>query len=110
MLTVRDGLVPGHDPSDRLSAARTADVQGIWDLSHYHRNADPIRSARAATDAALAITGQERLWLCPVNEPSLYPIVDCPPWHAPRARRRWSHGLIRSDMSVDPALAAKLFA
>ena len=248
MLTVRDGLVPGHDPWDRLSAAREADVQGIWDLSHYHRNADPIRSARAATDAALAITGQERLWLCPVNEPSLYPrlsgissheaagmaitmarvardhhpnigiltndpitgvgdrqfeatdaivsavdvdvigvnyyphtarttlskvlvktwrryrkpvmvsetswhdghpvhnhrhpgfhkghwwrhvreevetarrqgvnvvgvcwypIVDCPPWHTPRARRRWSHGLIRSDMSVDPALAAELFA
>lgn len=248
MVTVRDGLVPGHHMVDRLAAAQAAGVQGIWDMSHYHRNGDPPVYARRVAEAASAVSGKERLWLCPVNEPSLYPrlagmprqeavdmaitmarvvrdhhpdvgiltsdpitgvgdrqfeatdaivsavhvdviginyyphtartvlskvlvktwkryrkpilvsetswhdghpvhhlrypglnkgswlrhvldqiqtarqhgvnvvgvcwypIVDCPPWHAPRARRRWSHGLIRNDLSVDPALAAELTA
>jgi hypothetical protein len=39
-----------------------------------------------------------------------YPVVDCPPWNHPRSRRRWAHGLIRDDLSVDPALAAALGA
>jgi beta-glucosidase/6-phospho-beta-glucosidase/beta-galactosidase len=37
-----------------------------------------------------------------------YPIVDCPPWHSPRSRSRWSHGLIRADMSLDPSLSAAM--
>ena len=37
-----------------------------------------------------------------------YPIVDSPPWDRPRARHRWSHGLIRQDLGVDPHLAAVL--
>lgn len=246
MSTVRDGLVPGHHVIDRLRAAQDAGVQGIWDLSHYHKNRDPARCARIVADASLSISGEARLWLCPVNEPSLYPmlsgmpkdeavamailmarvardhhpnvgiltndpitgvgdrqfaatdaivsaidvdvigvnyyphtaktilskvllktwrryrkpimvsetswhdghpvhhrrhpgfhkglwlrhvidqvdiarfhgadiagicwypIVDCPPWHAPRSRHRWSHGLIRHDLSVDPELAGEL--
>lgn len=246
MLTVRDGLVPGHNAVHRLRVARDAGVQGIWDLSHYHRNGDPVRCARVVAAAALSINGPERFWICPVNEPALYPriagmpwyeaadmaitmarvardhhpdigiltndpitgvgerqfaatdaivsavkvdvigvnyyphtarttlskvllktwrryakpvmvsetswhdghpvhhrrhpgfhkgawlrhvmdevaiarsrgvavagvcwypVVDCPPWHSPRSRRRWSHGLVRSDMSVDPALSAAL--
>lgn len=246
LLTIRDGLVPGHNAVERLRAAHHAGVQAIWDLSHYHRNHDPARCARIVAEAAHAITGTQRLWLCPVNEPSLYPliagmpqdqavdmaitmarvardhhprvgiltndpitgigerqfaatdaivsavdvdvvgvnyyphtartvlskvlvktwrrygkpvmvsetswhdghpvhhrrhpgfhkghwlrhvldevalaqargvpiagvcwypIVDCPPWHTPRARKRWSHGLIRSDLSVDPALSRTL--
>ena len=39
-----------------------------------------------------------------------YPIVDCPPWQHPRSRNRWSHGLIRADLSVDPALSSALMA
>ncbi|MDM9644853.1 glycosyl hydrolase 53 family protein [Rhizobium sp. S163] len=246
MATVRDGLVPGHHVIERLKVAHAAGVQAIWDLSHYHRNLDPVRCARIVAEASLTISGRERLWLCPVNEPSLYPllagmprqeaidmavtmaraardnhpdvgiltndpitgvgdrqfeatdaivsavgvdvvgvnyyphtartilskvlvktwrryrkpimvsetswhdghpvhhrrypgfhkggwlrhvldqvdvarmhgaeiagvcwypIVDCPPWHSPRSRSRWSHGLIRSDLSVDPALSAEL--
>jgi hypothetical protein len=246
MTTVRDGLVPGHHVIERLTAARAAGVQGIWDLSHYHRNLDPVRCARIVAQASLTVSGDERLWLCPVNEPSLYPflagmprheaidmaiimartardhhpyvgiltndpitgvgdrqfeatdaivsavdvdvigvnyyphtartilskvllktwrryrkpmmvsetswhdghpvhhrrhpgfhkgawlrhvldqvdvarlhgaeivgicwypIIDCPPWHSPRSRSRWSHGLIRSDLSVDPSLSAEL--
>lgn len=38
ILTIRDGLVPGHHARGRLVAARHAGVQAIWDLSHYHRN------------------------------------------------------------------------
>lgn len=37
-----------------------------------------------------------------------YPIVDSPPWDRPGARHRWSHGLIRGDLSIDPELAAAL--
>jgi hypothetical protein len=37
-----------------------------------------------------------------------YPIVDCPPWQRPRSRRRWSHGLIRQDLSVDAVLSVRL--
>ena len=37
-----------------------------------------------------------------------YPVVDCPPWQHPRSRRRWSHGLIREDLGVDPALASAI--
>ena len=59
MATVRDGLVPGHHVRDRLQIARDASVQAIWDLSHYHRNLDPIRCARIAAEAAIAISGTE---------------------------------------------------
>jgi len=75
MTTVRDGLVPGHHAVERVTAARKAGIQAIWDLSHYHRNQDPIRCARIAAEAALYVNGPEKLWLCPVNEPSLYPVL-----------------------------------
>jgi hypothetical protein len=81
LLTIRDGLVPGHHALSRLVAARDAGVQAIWDLSHYHRNQDPVRCARIASEAALAVNGNEKLWLCPVNEPSLYPIIAGMPRH-----------------------------
>lgn len=81
MRTVRDGLVPGHNAVERLRAAQAAGVQGIWDLSHYHRNRDPVRCARIVAQAALSVLGPERLWLCPVNEPALYPLIAGMPRH-----------------------------
>jgi hypothetical protein len=81
MRTVRDGLVPGHHAVQRLDAARHAGVQAIWDLLHYHRNQDPVRCAKIAAQASLAVNGNERLWLCPVNEPSLYPMLAGMPRH-----------------------------
>lgn len=45
------------------------------DLVHYHRNRDPARCTRIAAKAGLEVTGPEKLWLCPVNEPSLYPVI-----------------------------------
>ncbi|MBD8555918.1 glycosyl hydrolase 53 family protein [Rhizobium sp. CFBP 8762] len=248
LLSGRDGLVPGHDVVGRLRIAREEGVEMVWDLSHYHRIDDPSAYATSVAQAAYAVHGDAPLWLCPVNEPSLYPfiariprheaidtaiamaraaydnhpsvriltndpivgigerqfeatdhivnavhvdvvgvnyyphtarttlskvllktwrrygkpvmvsetswhdghrvhharypgfdkgrwmrhvldevriaqdkgvvvagvcwypIVDCPPWHAPRSRNRWSHGLIRADMSVDPALSMELRA
>ncbi|WP_275788999.1 glycosyl hydrolase 53 family protein [Pararhizobium gei] len=246
ILVARDGLVPGHDTVERLRAARETGMQVIWDLSHYHHVEDAAAYSRSIALQALAVDGSEKLWLCPVNEPSLYPMlaglsrehavamavqmtraaldahpnvgilvndpitgvgdrqyeatdaivsavpvdvigvnyyphtartalskvllktwrryckpimvsetswhdghpvhhrrhpgfhkgmwmrhvldevntagergadivgvcwypmVDCPPWHAPRSRRRWSHGLIRQDLSVDAALSGEL--
>jgi hypothetical protein len=81
MVTVRDGLVPGHHVIERLKAARAAGVQGIWDLSHYHRNLDPVRCARIVAEASMTVSADERLWLCPVNEPSLYPLLAGMPRH-----------------------------
>lgn len=43
----------------------------------------------------------------PVTGVCLYPIVNSPAWNAPH-RRRWDHGLIREDGSVDPALSAAI--
>jgi hypothetical protein len=37
----------------------------------------------------------------------LYPIVNAPAWNAPH-RRRWDHGLIREDLSVDPSLSGAI--
>jgi hypothetical protein len=79
--TIRDGLVPGHHAVERLKTARDVGVRGIWDLSHYHRNLDPVRCARVVASAAMAVNGTERLWLCPVNEPSLYPMLAGMPRH-----------------------------
>lgn len=81
MLTVRDGLVPNHNAVHRLQAARDAGVQGIWDLSHYHRNIDPVRCARIVATASLSVNRADRLWICPVNEPALYPAIAGMPWH-----------------------------
>jgi hypothetical protein len=36
-----------------------------------------------------------------------YPIVDCPPWDNPIGER-WSHGLIKEDLSLDPSLSSAL--
>ena len=62
---------------------------------------DWLRHVLAEAEAAQA-EGATIAGLC------WYPVVDSPPWPHPRSRRRWSHGLIRADLSVDPALAAAL--
>ena len=37
----------------------------------------------------------------------LYPIINSPAWNAPY-KRRWDHGLIREDLTVDPTLSAAI--
>lgn len=37
-----------------------------------------------------------------------YPFIDCPPWEQPESSERWSHGLIRHDLSVDPMLTTAI--
>ena len=72
MTRVRDGLPWRHDPGPRLRTARAAGVQAIWDLSHFDPPPDPVGHARGvATSADPAVP----LWICPVNEPSVYPML-----------------------------------
>jgi hypothetical protein len=37
-----------------------------------------------------------------------YPFVDAPCWDEPDNPVRWSNGLIRSDLSVDPSLSTAI--
>jgi len=63
--------------------------------------ADWLRAMQSEIAAARSL-GADITGLC------WYPIVDCPPWQRPRARQRWSHGLIRADLGVDAALSQAL--
>ena len=70
IVTVRDGLPWRHDPYLRIKTAAHAGVEAIWDLSHFDPPPHPARHARSVAEAA---EPDQPLWLCPVNEPSLYP-------------------------------------
>ena len=70
--TARDGLPWRHDPVGRLEAAAKADIEVIWDLNHYDPPPDPVEHARRAAKAA---DPERAFWICPVNEPSLYPAL-----------------------------------
>jgi hypothetical protein len=70
LLGARDGLPWRHDPVPRLKVAKATGTSVIWDLSHFDPPPDPVDHARRA---ALAADRDRPLWLCPVNEPSLYP-------------------------------------
>lgn len=70
LATARDGLPWRHDPVGRIRAAAAAGIEVVWDLSHFDPPPDPAGHARAAAAAA---DPDRALWLCPVNEPSLYP-------------------------------------
>lgn len=69
---VRDGLPWRHDPSRRLRTARSAGVAVIWDLNHFDPPADPVGHARRVASSA---DPAAPLWICPVNEPSVYPML-----------------------------------
>jgi hypothetical protein len=66
----RDGLPWRHDPRPRLETAARSGLETIWDLSHFDPPPDPEGHARAVATAA---DHNQPLWLCPVNEPALYP-------------------------------------
>jgi hypothetical protein len=72
MAAARDGLPWRHDPRPRLAAASEAAIQVIWDLSHFDPPPDPVGHARRVATVAEPTAP---LWLCPVNEPSLYPAL-----------------------------------
>lgn len=68
----RDGLPWRHDVSARLRLAERIDADVIWDLNHFDPPEDPAAHASAVARAARA---DRPLWLCPVNEPSVYPML-----------------------------------
>ncbi|WP_152046296.1 glycoside hydrolase family protein [Aureimonas psammosilenae] len=68
----RDGLPWRHDTARRLQTAEALGADVIWDLSHFDPPDDPVGHARSVAQAAR----QDRpLWICPVNEPSIYPML-----------------------------------
>ena len=66
----RDGLPWRHDPGPRLRAAKSGGMNVIWDLNHFDPPEDAVAHARRAAEAA---DRSEPFWICPVNEPALYP-------------------------------------
>ncbi len=79
MHTARDGLPWRHDPAARLRVAAEAGLQVIWDLNHYDPPPDPIEHARRCASAA---DRRQPFWICPVNEPLLYPALTGMSWEA----------------------------
>jgi hypothetical protein len=79
MVRARDGLPWRHDAAARLRIAREQGMEVIWDLSHFDPPGDPVGHARAA--ATLADHGAP-FWICPVNEPAMYPALCGMPRHA----------------------------
>ena len=68
----RDGLPWRHDPGPRLRAARDTGMDVIWDLNHFDPPDDAMAHARRAAETADQSTP---FWICPVNEPALYPML-----------------------------------
>ena len=68
----RDGLPWRHDPGPRLRAARQAGMGVVWDLNHFDPPDDAVAHAQRAAKTADQSTP---FWICPVNEPALYPML-----------------------------------
>lgn len=74
----RDGLPWRHDPVARIRTARAAGVDVVWDLSHFDPPPDPVGHAKRV---GMSADPAGPLWICPVNEPSLYPRLCGMPEH-----------------------------
>ena len=79
MTTARDGLPWRHDPAPRLAAADRVGLQVIWDLNHFDPPPDAVAHAQRCATAA---DPAKPLWLCPVNEPMMYPMLSGMGWEA----------------------------
>jgi hypothetical protein len=79
LTTVRDGLPWRHDPAERIKTAERCNIEAIWDLSHYDPPPDPVNHARQRANLA---DPAKPLWICPVNEPMLYPRLAGMTWEA----------------------------
>ncbi|WP_156386841.1 hypothetical protein [Aureimonas sp. Leaf454] len=77
LLRARDGLPWRHDPAPRLRQAEVSGLDVTWDLAHFDRPPDPVTHA---VTVARAADPMRPLRLCPVNEPSIYPMLAGTPW------------------------------
>ncbi|WP_061936008.1 hypothetical protein [Aureimonas sp. AU22] len=73
----RDGLPWRHDPAPRMRLAEASGMEITWDLAHFDRPPDPAAHAVAVAQAA---DPDRPLHLCPVNEPSIYPMLAGMAW------------------------------
>lgn len=78
LFRARDGLPWRHGAEARLRVADHARMDVTWDLSHFDRPEDPVAHARTAARAANA---SAPFWICPVNEPAMYPVLAGMPRH-----------------------------
>jgi hypothetical protein len=92
LLTARDGLPWRHDAKARIQAAWKAGMEVIWDLNHYD---PPPEAAQHARNCALAADPVRPFWICPVNEPMIYPVL---------AGMSWEHA---TDLALLMARVAK---
>lgn len=92
MATARDGLPWRHNPAERMAEAARAGMQVIWDMNHYDPPPDAVAHARRCAEAADKATP---LWLCPVNEPMMYPML---------AGMAWEHAV---DLAITMARVAR---
>ncbi|MBP0440130.1 hypothetical protein [Tianweitania sediminis] len=69
--TVRDGLPWWLPIEARLQAAKSADLEVIWDLNHYWRHPDPIGYVERVVDAVRIAAPDQTFWCC-FNELSFH--------------------------------------
>lgn len=79
LLSARDGLPWRHDVGARMAAAQRAGMEVIWDLNHYDPPPDATGHARHCASLADPL---QPFWICPVNEPMLYPMLAGMAWEA----------------------------
>lgn len=68
----RDGLPWRHDPVPRMRIAQAENLQVTWDLNHFDPPDKPVEHAKRVATVA---SPEQPLWICPVNEPSIYPML-----------------------------------
>jgi hypothetical protein len=93
----RDGLPWRHDPAPRLRTAARAGMDVIWDMNHFDPPDDAVAHARRIAEAA---DPAQPLWLCPVNEPALYPAL-CGMPHAEAVRLSITMAQVARDHHPD---------
>lgn len=129
---------PGHRPHETGAHAALADLADVIGVNYYPHEARrslgrslrdaALRYGKPVMVAETGLhTGRRPFWKdvrskgdwlrfalsevrrskAPVVGLCWYPIVNMPAWNAPH-RRRWDHGLIREDLSVDEGLSAAL--
>lgn len=71
----RDGLPSGHPIRSRLATAASARMSVAWDLHHFDIASKRESERHARHVGAVARQFGGPLWICPMNEPSIVPLM-----------------------------------